>query len=165
MLPLGVTYMPNDTDANLKTILDAFDRARETEESRAQQGIAERQEFARNFAAAVQNVIRPAVQPIISTLKARGHQVEVEVSIDNTITIAILPNRERRAATVTGVDRMSQLSFRSVPARRSVSVLGQNIARKFGSAGGPRGEYPLAQLTKEAVEKELMSVIAEIFES
>jgi hypothetical protein len=147
--------MANDTDAKIKALLDKYERSQEAGKDTAQRLSAERQEFERNFQTAVQNVIRPAAQPIIDSLKARGHHAEVKPDIGGMITISIHPKGSTRAAS---------LSFRPNPSEESVMISGQDIARKGGSTSGPRGKYPLTQLTKEAVEKELMLVVSEIFE-
>ena len=147
--------MANDTYAKIKTLLDKYERSQQADKETAQRLSAERQEFDRNFQAAAQNVIWPAAQPIIDSLKARGHHVEVKPEIGGTITISILPKGSRQP---------SLLSFRPNPSEESVLILGQNVARKAGSTSGPRGKYALTQLTKEAVEKELLLVVSEIFE-
>jgi hypothetical protein len=157
MLHSGTTNMANDTDARIKTLLDKYERSQEADKERAKRLSGERQEFERNFQAAVQNVIRPAAQPIIDSLKARGHRVEVKPDMEGVITISILPSG-------SGARAPSLLSFRPHPSERSVLISGKDIVRRGGSTSGPRGEYPLTQLTKEAVEKELMLVVSEIFE-
>jgi hypothetical protein len=155
MLHRGTTNMANDTDTKLKALLDKYERSQDADKETARRLSAEREEFDRNFKAAVQDVIWPAAQPIIDSLKARGHRVEVKPEIGDMITISILPKGSRHP---------SLLSFRPNLGEGSVLILGQNVAGKRGSTSGPRGEYPLTQLTKEAVEKELMSVVSEIFE-
>jgi EAL domain-containing protein (putative c-di-GMP-specific phosphodiesterase class I) len=142
-----------DSD-KLKSILDGYDKAREVDKERVEKLAVDVQQFQKAYQDAVQNTIRPAIQPILDQLKARGHGVEVKAELDGTITVSIAPKDTRRASSL-----MFQPSFHS----KSVKLIGLNVAVRFGSTGGPRGEIALSALTKQVVEAEVMKVVGEVF--
>ncbi len=147
--------MAEDPQAKLKTLLDNYERKQAADKQRAQQLSAQREEFERSWQDAIRFVIGPAAQPILDSLKARGHQVDMKPGdMAEMFSISITPKGTRRPAV---------LSFMPEAYSKSVTVVSQDIPFRGGSRGGPGNKYALSQLKKEIVEKELMAVVLEIF--
>src|SRR5260370_31032963 len=91
--------MAEDPQAKLKTLLDNYERKQAADKQRAQQLSAQREEFERSWQDAIRFVIGPAAQPILDSLKARGHQVDMKPGdMAEMFSISITPKGPRPPA-------------------------------------------------------------------
>jgi len=116
--------------------------------------------FPGDFAELKLSVIRPALETVGSTLKARGHETSISEDASGRISIHIVPAGARKS--IHPYDWFPTLSFVGAPFTRTVGLHGRNARRNSESASGPRGDYKPSQLSKEVVEKELMKFVGEI---
>jgi len=116
--------------------------------------------FPGDFAELKLSVIRPALETVGSTLKARGHETSISEDASGRISIHIVPAGARKS--IHPYDWFPTLSFVGAPFTRTVGLHGRNARRNSESASGPRGDYKPPQLSKEVVEKELMKFVGEI---
>jgi len=116
--------------------------------------------FPGDFAELKLSVIRPALETVGNTLKARGHEINISEDASGRISIHIVPAGARKS--IHPYDWFPTLSFVGAPFTRTVGLHGRNARRNSESASGPRGDYKPSQLNKEVVEKELMKFVGEI---
>jgi hypothetical protein len=146
--------MDEGTRSRLHELLDAYDRKQTADRERTQRLASERDEFEHGWHETVRRTIEPAAQPILDALKARGHHVDMNTDdLNDALVIRFRPKGMRTA----------ELVFKPDASDRSVAIVATDIpTRSGGWKGGPRGRLPLAQLTKEKIESELMSVVTDV---
>jgi len=117
-------------------------------------------DFAGDFARLKLTVIRPVFETVGNTLKERGHEFNISEEPGGKISIHIVP---------AGVSKSGRpytwfptLSFFGAPFTKTVGLHGINARRNSEGGSGQRGDYKLAQVNREIVEKELMKFVGEI---
>ncbi len=146
--------MDGGTQGKLKKLLDDYDRKQAADRQRSRRLASERDQFERGWQEAVRHTIEPTAQPILDALKARGHHVEMNTDdLGDAFVIRIRPKGMRTA----------ELMFKPDAYDKSVAIVATDVpTRSGGWTGGPRGRVPLDQMTKEKIEDELMSVVADV---
>ena len=142
--------MTADLDSKYGKALDQFTgtRAPSTED------------FPSEFAKLKLTVIRPTFENIGNMLKERGHQYNISEDSGGKISIHIVPAGVQQS--IRPFDWFPTFSLFGAPITRTVGLHGRNMRPNSEASSGSRGEYSLAQVNNEVVEKELMKFIGEI---
>ncbi|MGH8632547.1 MAG: hypothetical protein ACRET7_00275 [Burkholderiales bacterium] len=117
-------------------------------------------DFPSDFAKLKLSVIRPAFESIGNRMKERGHQFNISEDPGGKISIHIVPPGANQS--IHPYDWFPTFSLYGAPFTRKIGVHGRNMRPNSAGSTGERGDYPLAQVSKEIVEKELMTFIGEI---
>ena len=146
--------MDQGTQRRLKQLLDDYDRKQTADKERTQRLASEREQFERGWQDTVHRTIEPTAQPILDAVRARGHHVEMNTDdLGNAFVIRIRPKGMRTA----------ELMFKPDAYDKSVAIIATDVpTARGGWKGGPRGRVALAQVTKEKIEDELMSVVTDV---
>lgn len=118
------------------------------------------EDFPGEFAKLKVTVIRPTFENIGNMLKERGHQYNISEDSSGKISIHIVPAGVQQS--IRPFDWFPTFSFFAAPITRTVGLHGRNMRPNSEASSGSRGEYRLAQVNNEVVEKELMKFIGEI---
>ena len=116
--------------------------------------------FAADFATLKLAVIRPAFETIGNNLKERGHEFNISEEPGGKISIHIVPAGVNKS--IHPYDWFPTLSFFGSPFTKTIGLHGRNMRPNSEGTSGSRGDYKLAQVNQEIVEKELMKFIGEI---
>ena len=116
--------------------------------------------FAGDFAALKLEIIRPVFESVGSRMKERGHAFTISEEPGGKISIHIVPPGANQS--IHPYDWFPTFSLYGAPFTRRIGVHGRNARPNSSGSTGERGDYPLAQVSKEVVEKELMKFIGEI---
>lgn len=154
-----------DFKQELKSILDGFEKKMEAEARGRQQTLDDRASFAKEFERVARSIMRPVLEQFVAALREKGHLAEIDVGVDNAMTFGVIRKDRWNSQQRVHMDRMSQLQFRPHDSSVSVTLTGANIQGQVAISGGPRGEYPLSGVTTEVIEREVMKLISEIFET
>jgi hypothetical protein len=109
------------------------------------------------------------MEAIGTVLQTRGHDykiVEEDVSTDAPgtqkdimISMYIFPSRAGAPSTTRELLHFPSISFRPDPYWRRIIIHTSNVTLTYGGLSGGRGEYSIAQITSEFVEKELVQIV------
>lgn len=116
--------------------------------------------FPGEFAELKLSVIRPAFENVGNMLKTRGHEFHISEEPGGKISIHIVPAGVDKS--IHPYDWFPTFSFFGAPITKTVGVHGRNMRPNSEGSSGSRGDYKLAQINQEIVEKELMKFIGEI---
>ncbi|MGH8642842.1 MAG: hypothetical protein ACRET6_14100 [Burkholderiales bacterium] len=105
-------------------------------------------------------VIRPVFENVGSRMKERGHAFNISEEPGGKISIHIVPPGANQA--IHPYDWFPTFSFYGAPFTRTIGVHGRNMRPNSSGSSGERGDYRVAAVSKEVVEKELMKFIGEI---
>lgn len=146
--------MDKGTQTKLQKLLDDYDRKQTVDQERTHRLASEREQFESGWQQAIRHTIEPTAQPILDAVKARGHHVEMKTDdLGDAFVIRIRPKGMRTAELMLKPDAYD----------KSVAIIATDVpSRSGGWKGGPRGRLPLAELTKERIEDELMSVVTDV---
>lgn len=117
-------------------------------------------DFPGDFAKLKLTVIRPVFETVGNTLKERGHEFNISEEPGGKISIHIVPAGVSKS--IHPYNWFPTLSVFGAPYTKTVGLHGINARRNSESGTGQRGDYKLAQVNKDIVEKELMKFIGEI---
>ena len=117
-------------------------------------------DFPGDFARLKLTVIRPVFETVGNTLKERGHEFNISEETGGKISIHIVPAGVSKS--IHPYTWFPTLSFFGAPFTKTIGLHGINARRNSESGTGQRGDYKLAQVSKDIVEKELMKFIGEI---
>lgn len=117
-------------------------------------------EFAGSFERLKTSVIRPVFETVGNGLKERGHEINISEEPGGKISIHIVPAGANKS--IHRYDWFPTLSFFGAPYQGTVGLHGRNMRPNSEVSSGSRGDYTLARVSKEIVEKELMKFIGEI---
>jgi hypothetical protein len=115
--------------------------------------------FAEEFSRLKESVIRPVFENVGIRMAAQGHEFNISEEAMGKISIHIVP-----AGAVKSIHPYTwfpTFSLFAAPFAKTVGVHGRN-ARPSSEGAGQRGDYRLAQVTREVVEQELAKFIGEI---
>jgi hypothetical protein len=152
--------MAEHLNSKLGKALDPFTGKRGAGTDGKPQSKATVDDFPGDFAKMKLSVIRPAFENVGNMLKERGHEINISEDAGGKISIHIVPAGVKKS--IHPYDWFPTLSFTAAPFSRTIGLHGRNARRNSDSASGPRGDYRLAQVNKEIVEKELMKFVGEI---
>lgn len=154
---------------NVKKSLDGiFNRHRETEQARKVQqeaALSAEAKFKADFEAAIDNIIEPVMNEIGEYIKSQGYDFRIDRKkehLENARTGQTTPASVRLVIITKGE---SQYSDRN-PA---FSVIAETYSKKVRfhestpNMSGPAGEYPLAALTREAVQGGIVKLMERVF--
>jgi hypothetical protein len=114
--------------------------------------------FADDFADLKGSVIRPTFEIVGNRMTERGHKFNISEEPGGKISIHIVPAGANQS--IHPYDWFPTFSLFGAPYTKSIGVHCRNM--RPNSEASPRGEYKVAQLSKDVVEKELMKFIGEI---
>lgn len=117
-------------------------------------------DFAGDFEKLKRSVIRPVFETIGNGLKERGHEINISEEPGGKISIHIVPAGAKKS--IHRYDWFPTLSFFGAPYQGTVGLQGRNMRPNSEVSSGSRGDFPLALVSKEIVEKELIKFIGEI---
>lgn len=152
--------MTEDQQLKMGQALDQFTGKRNARADSALQRKTSEDDFPGDFARLKSTVIRPVFEAIGAMLTERGHEFNISEEQGGKISIHIVPAGVSKS--IHPYDWFPTLSFYGAPFTKTVGLHGRNAKRNSESSSGQRGNYTLAQVTREVVEKELMKFIGEI---
>jgi hypothetical protein len=152
--------MTEDQQLTKAKALDQFTGKRSSGTDNAPQSKANEDDFPGDFARLKLTVIRPVFEAIGNGLTERGHEINISEEPGGKISIHIVPAGVSKS--VHPYDWFPTLSFFGAPFTKTIGLHGRNARRNSDGGSGQRGDYKLAQVSKEVVEKELMKFIGEI---
>jgi hypothetical protein len=158
--------MKEENDSQLQSILQKFEQklAQSRDARDKQQSAADA--FYLEFKRVRTEVIRPAMDDIGNQLKARGHTVEISEVGDE---------RSKRDAKITlrvavgGVPSSAYIAENTAVVSfchtglTSVSIQASTPAQHKSDFSGSRGNFALAEITTDLVERKILEVIEEVF--
>jgi hypothetical protein len=152
--------------AELKRLLDDFEsKQRKQNQEREDRRIALEQ-FLAGYAELTQSVIKPCFEEFAAALDARGHPCTIEIdkpadpadSISAAkITLTVFPG-----ATTLAHGNPS-LSYKAAPNQRKIAANRSTITTSGGIVAGLVGEFELAQVTRDVVERHLFDLATTVF--
>jgi len=163
--------MAGDLNSKFGAALDQFSGTRETrpaagpygklqgQDGKAQSNTVE-DSFAGEFAKLKLSIIRPVFSSIGNMLQERGHEFNISEEPGGKISIHIVPAGVNKS--IHGYDWFPTLSFFSAPFTKTIGLHGRNMRPNAEGSSGNRGDFTLAQVTQDLVERELMKFIGEI---
>ncbi|MGH8622935.1 MAG: hypothetical protein ACRET3_12415 [Burkholderiales bacterium] len=116
--------------------------------------------FDGDFARLKLQIIRPVFESVGDRMKERGHAFNITEEPGGRISIHIVPPGANQ--TIHPYDWFPTFSLYGAPFTRRIGVHGRNARPNSSGSTGERGDYPLAQVSRDVVEKELMKFIGEI---
>lgn len=116
--------------------------------------------FDGDFANLKLQVIRPVFESVGNRMKERGHAFNISEEPGGKISIHIVPPGANQS--IHPYDWFPTFSLYGAPFTRRIGVHGRNTRPNSSGSTGERGDYPLAKVSREVVEKELMQFIGEI---
>jgi hypothetical protein len=116
--------------------------------------------FDGDFARLKSQIIRPVFESIGNQMKERGHAFNISEEPGGKISIHIVPPGANQS--IHPYDWFPTFSLYAAPFTRRIGVHGRNTRPNSSGSTGERGDYPLANVSKDVVEKELMKFIGEI---
>ena len=150
----------------LEAVLDRYDDKLRAIEQRKQQAENDIRLFFDEFARLRREVIRPVFEAAGAVLERRGHTfciTEQEYVLEaagkateSSIAIQITP---AAAGGAESADRVASLSFQTRHYTKSVCIAGRNEVPAANGAAGPRGDYKLAQIDAQFVQRELLKLL------
>jgi len=155
----------------LDKVLDAFDQ-KQHERKQVQNETRSREDaFLAQFSTFRTIVAHPLFEQVGNHLRSRGHDFDISQqdyelqhdgkTRDASISLNIYPSGvERNLSSGHGMPHFSVIASRS---SRTVRLHGSNMMPGHGGSAGGRGEFKLEQLTNEILQKELVSLLAEVF--
>lgn len=152
--------MIEEPTSKLESTLDQFTGKRALGADGKPKGNAGADDFTVEFARLKLTVIRPAFENIGNLLKERGHDIKISEESNGKIAIHIVPAGVNKS--IHPYDWFPTFSFFGAPFTKSVGLHGRNMRPNSEGSSGARGDYKLAQVSKDVVEKELMKFIGEI---
>jgi hypothetical protein len=116
--------------------------------------------FAGEFETLKQTVIRPTFESIGNLLKDRGHACNISEEPGGKISIHIVPAGVSQS--IHPYDWFPTFSVFGAPFTGTAGMHGRNMRPNSEVSSGSRGDYKLALLSADIVEKELMKFVGEI---
>ena len=149
-------------DLNLKPgrTLDLFTGKHGTGTGGNLQSNAAADDFPGDFAKLKLQIIRPVFESIGNRVKERGHAFNISEEPGRRISIHIVPPGANQS--IHPYDWFPTFSLYGAPHTRRIGVHGRNTRPNSSGSTGERGDYPVAKVSKDVVEKELMKFIGEI---
>lgn len=117
-------------------------------------------DFASAYTELKRSLIRPAFENAGTRLKKSGYDINISETPEGKISIHIVPPGVNKS--IHGYDWFPTLSFFGAPMRNTIGLHGLNMRPNSDNGSGSRGEYTLAQINTEMVEKALTKFIGEI---
>jgi len=164
--------MKKETKSQLNVLMDKYHQKLAEAEGRQKQIKTEEDVFLTEFKRLRKKVIHRTMKSIGNQLKKRGHEYRIseqEESVDlegrtrnANITMSIFP---------TGVDRSAyrpentpSISFIATRHKKKVWIYGSSRMPSGGGTAGSRGEFNIAEISSDTVEREVLGVLKEIFD-
>lgn len=154
--------------SKLDKILDDFDKKQKLIEEINKQVKSQKNIFHTKFDQIRKKVIRPCLEEISEKLQARGHKTSIleqeaafpsiGQSTDKNISLNIYP-----CSDIHQRGNTPYISFNANLIKKVISIYGSTMMPTKGGTKGPRGDYPIAHLTKEVVESEVLKLLEESF--
>ncbi len=152
--------MTDERHLNMGKALDQFTGTRGPAMEGKLQAKPVEDDFPGDFARLKLTVIRPAFETVGILLKERGHEFNISEEPGGKISIHIVPAGVSKS--IHPYNWFPTLSFFGAPFTKTIGLHGINAKRNSDGGTGQRGNYKLAQVNKDIVEKELMKFVGEI---
>ena len=106
------------------------------------------------------SIIRPVFENTATRLKACGYDINISETPAGKLSIHIVPPGVNKS--IHPYDWFPTLSFFGAPMRNTIGLHGRNMRPNSDNGSGSRGDYAIAQVNAEMVEKALTKFIGEI---
>lgn len=150
--------MTENPNSNMGKMLDQFTGKGTAHSVTLSSASAAGDSFAAAYEEIKRTVIRPAFENAGGMLKARGHEIHISEEPGGKIAIHIVPAGAKKS--IHPYDWFPTFDLFPAPFSKAIGIHVRNA--RPNSEGSSRGEYKLAQVNRELVEKELMKFIGEI---
>jgi hypothetical protein len=163
--------MDQEISKQLNNILDSFDAKQKEAKRVEEQKKTEREIFLENFSKIIVDTITPAMEEVTKFLKTRGHDTDIK--------------EFKEKINDKGITEPAKISFRIFPLGNrprslepydcpSVSFIVDSFQNRVnahistmmpgkGGHSGSEGLYSLNQITKEIVQKHIITTLSEAF--
>jgi hypothetical protein len=162
----GDTPMKTEHESQLQSIMQKFEeKLSKSRDAKDRQQSAD-DAFYLEFKRVRTEVIRPAMDDISNQLKAKGHTVEIaEVGDERSkrdakITLRVAIGGVPNSAYIP--ENTAAVSFCHT-GHTTVSIQASTPSQHKSGFAGSRGQYALAEITTDMVEKKILEVIEEVF--
>ena len=156
---------------SIEAILEEYNKRQRAERLEMELKKAQRDDFLQNFAGSIQSVIRPVMEQAAELLRRAGHDFEIVENSDGlqadgrtlnaAITLTIFPNGVRPSdPRNTDQAGWPHIAFFVNPSKNTVLVHESAMMPGIGGPAGTAGEYSLAEISAELVQKHIVSVLA-----
>jgi len=164
--------MKKEAKSQLHVLMDKYGQRLAQGKKRLEQIKVEEDVFLTKFKRLRKKVIHPVMKDIGNQLKKRGHEYRIseqEESVDAEgrtrnakITMSIFPKGLDQSAYRP--ENTPSISFIATRDKKKIWVHGSSIMPTRGGTAGSRGEFNAAEITGDAVEREVLGVLKEIFD-
>jgi hypothetical protein len=158
--------MKTEDQANLESLLDAFDEKLARSKDQKDRRHAEEEAFFVEFQRLRTKVMRPALTDISAYLEARGHSCEiVEVGDERNKRDAKLTMR----ITIGGIPTSAYMTENTVSVsfmqsgQATISIQAEIPNKNRNKFAGLRGTYTPPEISADLIHKKLIEVLEEVF--
>lgn len=158
--------MKKEDESRLESILKTFEQKLAKSKDVKEQRQSEEDVFCMEFKRIRTQVIRPAMEDIGNQLRARGHNCEIsevgderskrDAKITMSITIGGVPSSAYAPENTVSV------SF-SHTGHTTISIHASTPMQNRRGFAGLRGNFAIAEITTDVVEKKILEVLEEVF--
>ena len=162
------TLMTGALEKQLGALLDQYDAAQRTEQTRKDQAHAEERRFLEDFARLRASVLRPLFEAVGAMLAKRGHAFRIReqefaphsggAGTEASIALFVAPDGVEPPPPAAD-EHLRALSFTTRHYNRTVCVR-NGAALHEGSLAGAKGAYPLARIDLALAEAELLKLMS-----
>ena len=164
--------MKKEVKSQLDVLMDKYGQRSAEAKKRQEQIKVEEDVFLTEFKRLRKKVIHSVMKDIGNRLKKRGHEYQIseqEESIDlegrtrnAKITMSIFPKGLDQSAYQP--ENTPSISFIATRDKKKIWIYGSSRMPSGGGTAGSRGEFNAAEITSNAVEREVLGVLKEIFD-
>lgn len=161
--------MTGGLQSRLGALLDQYDEARRTTQTRKDQARAEERRFLEDFAALRRSVLRPLFEAVGAMLAQRGHAFSIReqefaaqaggAAVEAAIALFVAPDGMEKPPAAD--EHLRALSFTTRHYNKTVCVR-NGAAPHEGALAGAKGAYPLARIDLDLAETELLKLMSAI---
>ena len=158
--------MKEENESQLQTLMQNFEQRLAKSRDAKDRQLSEAEAFYLEFKRVRAEVIRPAMDDIGAQLKAKGHTVEIgEVGDERSKRDAKITLRVAIGGVPTSAyipENSASVSFCHT-GNTTVSIQASTPSQHKSEFAGQRGNFALAEITTDLVEKKILEVIEEVF--
>lgn len=158
--------MKEENESHLQSIMQKFEQKLAKSRDAKDRQQSEEDAFYLEFRRVRTEVIRPAMEDIGNQLKTKGHNVEIaEVGDERSkrdakITLRVMIGGVPSSAYIP--ENTALVSFCHT-GHTTVSIQASTPSQHKSEFAGSRGNYALAEITTDLVEKKILEVLEEVF--
>jgi len=164
--------MKKETKSQLDVLMNKYGQRLAEAKKRQEKIKVEEDVFLTQFKRLRKKVIQPVMKSVGNQLKKRGHEYRIseqEESVDSEgrmrnakIIMSIFPKGVDPSAYRP--ESTPSISFIATRDKKKIWVHGSSIMPTGGGTSGSRGEFNAAEITGDAVEREVLGVLKEILD-